>query len=395
MRKFRTLFAAALVIAAIVSCEDETAKEIIDNGNGDNNGTENVVPSDPNTPATDGEQTPPATDGQQTVVVVDTMEVIANIEEVSYEGGTINFVTKTNVAYSVAADQEWIIIISDGRALTTEYTVTATIVANEGEAREGVITVTFQDEAATAKTVTVKQAAKPVTEPEPTPQPEYVVDEHGYATFTYQGFSFKIKETDYNSSRKGQDAVEYMKEDIDHIISIVPEEALTVMRTRAIWMEKNNTANSSAAWYHRSAGYPASIGDLSEKGKCVEITNYNYYMSWSDQNQPLMVLHELSHLYHDQGLDQAQKRVVKEAYQNAKGEGLYTTGWYRSNIKYTNQSQWTKVTDVYCMVDEWEYFAELSEAYWGENDYYPFNYEQLMEHDPVGFAMMESIWGAK
>ena len=43
----------------------------------------------------------------------------------------------------------------------------------------------------------------------------------------------------------------------------------------------------------------------------------------------------------------------------------------------------------------WEYFSELCEAYWGENDYYPFNYEQLKEHDPVGFAMMETIWGAK
>lgn len=389
MRKFRTIFAAFLVIAAIVSCEDETAKDIIDDGNGDNNGTENIVPSDPNNNEGEGEQTPPATDGQQTVVVVDTMEVIANIEEVSYEGGTINFVTKTNIAYSVAADQEWITITSDGRALTAEYTVTATIVANEGAAREGVITVTFQDEAATAKTVTVKQASKPVAEP------EYVVDEHGYATFSYEGFTFKIKEEDYTSNRRGKDAVKYIKEDLDHIISIIPEEALTVMRKRAIWMEKNNTANASAAWYHRWAGYPASIGDLSEKGKCVEITNFNYYISWSDQNQPLMVLHELSHLYHDQGLNKDQQQAVKEAYQNAKSEGLYTTGWYRSNTKYTTQSQWTKVTDMYCMVDEWEYFAELSEAYWGENDYYPFNYEQLKEHDTVGFAMMESIWGAK
>lgn len=47
------------------------------------------------------------------------------------------------------------------------------------------------------------------------------------------------------------------------------------------------------------------------------------------------------------------------------------------------------------MVTVWEYFSELCEAYWGENDYYPFNYEQLKEHDPVGFAMMKTIWGAK
>lgn len=223
---------------------------------------------------------------------------------------------------------------------------------------------------------------------------EYIVDAHGYATFTHEGFDFKIKLEDTQTS-SGKKAIKYMREDLDHIVSIIPENALKVMRKKPIWMEKNNKNNPSAAWYHTWAGYPESIGDLKEKGKCVEITNFNYYMSWSDQNQPMMVLHELCHLYHDQGLGGENNQAIKKAYQNAKKEGLYTRGWYRSNTKFTSQSQWTSTTDVYCMVTVWEYFAELCEAYWGENDYYPFNYDQLKEHDPVGFAMMESIWGAK
>lgn len=229
---------------------------------------------------------------------------------------------------------------------------------------------------------------------DPTEEVEYTVDEHGYATFSHEGFSFKMKLEDTQTS-SGEKALRYMREDLDHIVSIIPEDALTVMRKKPIWMEKNNKNNPSAAWYHTWAGYPASIGDLKEKGKCVEITNYNYYMSWSDQNQPLMVLHELCHLYHDQGLGGESNQTIKKAYQNAKNEGLYARGWYRNNTKFTNQNQWTVTTDVYCMVTVWEYFAELCEAYWGENDYYPFNYDQLKEHDPVGFAMMESIWGAK
>lgn len=322
-------------------------------------------------------------------IVVDTMEVNPTNIEVAYIGGKITFTTTTNQNYIVASTADWITIDNDGRALTATYAVTATVATNEGEAREGRISVTFADESTTVKEVIVKQAAYIE------PQPEYVVDEHGYATFTHQGFNFKIKESDYNSSRKGKDAVKYIKEDLDHIVSIIPEEALEVMRKRPIWLEKNNTANSSAAWYHTWAGYPESIGDLKEKGKCVEITNFSNYISWSDQNQPLMVLHELCHLYHDQGLGGDRNQTINEAYKNAKDNGLYAEGWYRYNINQTSQSQWTKTTDVYCMVTVWEYFAELCEAYWGENDYYPFNYEQLKEHDPVGFAMMESIWGAK
>ena len=339
MRKFRTIFAALLVIAAIVSCEDETAKDIIDDGNGDNNGTENVVPSDPNNNQGEGDNT--GNEGE----------------------GDNNQGEGDNTGNEGEGDN------NQGEGDNT---------GNEGEGDNN-----------------QGEGDNTGNEPEPEPQPEYVVDEHGYATFTHQGFNFKIKESDYNSSRKGKDAVKYIKEDLDHIVSIIPEEALEVMRKRPIWLEKNNTANSSAAWYHTWAGYPESIGDLKEKGKCVEITNYSNYISWSDQNQPLMVLHELCHLYHDQGLGGDRNQEINKAYKNAKDNGLYTTGWYRANTKYTSQSQWTKTTDVYCMVTVWEYFAELCEAYWGENDYYPFNYEQLKEHDPVGFAMMESIWGAK
>lgn len=223
---------------------------------------------------------------------------------------------------------------------------------------------------------------------------EYIVDEHGYATYTYNGFSFKMKEAE-TKTNLGITAIKYIKEDLDHIVSIIPEKALTVMRKNPIWMERNNTHNSSAAWYHTWEGYPASIGDLKEKGKCVEITNYDYYISWTDINQPLMLLHELCHLYHDQGLGGDGNVEINQAYQHAKDEKLYEVGWYRNNTSYTSQNQWTKTTSVYCMNTAWEYFSEMCEAYWGENDYYPFNYDQLKEHDPVAFALMESIWGPK
>ncbi len=101
-----------------------------------------------------------------------------------------------------------------------------------------------------------------------------------------------------------------------------------------------------------------------------------------------MVLHELCHLYHDQGLGGENNQIIKQAYQNAKKKELYKTGWYRGNTNYTAPNQWTKTNDVYCMVTIWEYFAELCEAYWGENEYYPFNKEQLKEDDTEEFKMM-------
>ena len=223
---------------------------------------------------------------------------------------------------------------------------------------------------------------------------EYTVDQYGYATYEYEGFTFKIKAS-VVKTEAAQKAVAHMKSDLKHIISFVPEKALKIMKGKPIWMEENNTQNPSAAWYHTWAEYPTTYGDLAAKGKCVEITNYNYYVDWSNRNQPYMVFHELCHLYHDQGLGGDSNADIKNAYDHAKNTGLYKEIWYRSDASYTTEDKWTKTKDAYCMNTMWEYFSELSEAYWGENDYYPFNYMQLKEFDTVGFAMMEKIWGKR
>jgi len=40
-----------------------------------------------------------------------------------------------------------------------------------------------------------------------------------------------------------------------------------------------------------------------------------------------------------------------------------------------------------------EYFAELSEAYFGTNDMYPFVRAELMKHDPEAHALLKKLWG--
>ena len=39
-----------------------------------------------------------------------------------------------------------------------------------------------------------------------------------------------------------------------------------------------------------------------------------------------------------------------------------------------------------------EYFAELSEAYFWTNDFYPFNKAELEAFDPQGYAAVEGAW---
>ena len=39
-----------------------------------------------------------------------------------------------------------------------------------------------------------------------------------------------------------------------------------------------------------------------------------------------------------------------------------------------------------------EYFSELTESYFGINDFYPFVKEELKKYDPIGYECVEKIW---
>jgi hypothetical protein len=47
---------------------------------------------------------------------------------------------------------------------------------------------------------------------------------------------------------------------------------------------------------------------------------------------------------------------------------------------------------AYALNNDQEYFAELTEAYFGTNDFYPFVRPEVEQFDPVGFAMLKSAW---
>ncbi len=217
-----------------------------------------------------------------------------------------------------------------------------------------------------------------------------------WTTVEHEGFSFKIRTSEVNTP-DGKNAVAKMKLDLSEINKIIPAAALKVMKSQPIWLERNIQENG-AAWYHTSKEYLAQQGYMMAKWHCVEISNFVNYYKWSRQNQPYMVLHELCHLYHDQGIAGGfNNEDILAAYNHAKDSGMYKGTAYRYNT-YDPESSWNyTITEngAYCLNSVAEYFSEMCEAYWGENDYYPFNYEQLKEYDELAFAVMEKIWGKR
>jgi hypothetical protein len=95
-----------------------------------------------------------------------------------------------------------------------------------------------------------------------------------------------------------------------------------------------------------------------------------------------VILHELAHAYHDQvlGFDEPRILAAWEAFK-ADGRGDATLLFDGSRVKH------------YGLTDHKEFFAEMTEAYFGSNDFHPFNRAELKTDYPDIFALLTAIWG--
>jgi hypothetical protein len=138
-----------------------------------------------------------------------------------------------------------------------------------------------------------------------------------------------------------------------------------------------------AAQYHPSAGWLKSNGYSEGLAKCVHIPDAARLLSRFDNHRmPWVVLHELAHAYHDRvlGFENARIAAVWEKFKTKTGEGLVlmSNGQRRPHYGLTNAK---------------EFFAEMTEAYLGSNDFFPFVAGEMKESDPDTFALMAEIWG--
>lgn len=165
------------------------------------------------------------------------------------------------------------------------------------------------------------------------------------------------------------------------IDAVVPEKSLAALKKVRIWVEWEAKKNG-AAEFHTSAGWLKANGYNPAKAGAIEINNARNFVKWSRQTQPWMVLHELAHAYHFTVLG-ADHKPLQAAYKQAQDRKLYDSV----------EKAGGKKQKAYAATNPAEYFAELSEAYFGKNDFYPFTRDDLRKHDPVGFELMKSAWG--
>lgn len=174
--------------------------------------------------------------------------------------------------------------------------------------------------------------------------------------------------------------------DLETIAARVPAPALAVLRESPIVISPTTPARppftGRGMCFHESAGWLTASGFDAAREGAVEICNIDDFLLWRAE-QPMMTLHEFAHAYHWRiGFGRAD---VAAAYRAARNAGRYDAVAYA--LAPDGQTR-----PAYALVNEKEYFAELTEACFGRNDYFPFTRDELRSHDPEGFDVINRLW---
>ncbi|MDH3584052.1 MAG: metallopeptidase [Phycisphaerae bacterium] len=164
---------------------------------------------------------------------------------------------------------------------------------------------------------------------------------------------------------------------------VIPPDRLPQLQQVPIFLDLNHELGPMQ--YHPDSGWLRRKGYDVAMTKAVHIPRARYLIGTDfHRRQPWAVLHELAHAYHDRVLG-FNHPGIRAAYDKAKANGSYEKVLHIHGRKSRH----------YALSDHKEYFAELTESYFGRNDFYPFVRPELKEHDAEAYRVLEEVWGIK
>ena len=180
----------------------------------------------------------------------------------------------------------------------------------------------------------------------------------------------------------GQRALHLLADCLYEITLEMQADRLHRLQQVPIWLDRTH-GNLTSMQYHPNPVWLSDHRYSTNLAKCVHIPNAALFASPRDHfRQPWAVLHELAHAYHDQvlGFDNPE---IKAAWKRFRDSGRY-----QSVLQIDGRME-----KHYGLTDPKEFFAEMSEAYFGMNDFFPFNRAELKREEPELFSLLLKIWG--
>lgn len=184
-----------------------------------------------------------------------------------------------------------------------------------------------------------------------------------------------------SDDKTGTRALRFLEEKLADIKVVVPADRVKKLQAVTIVLDLTH-GGLRPMQYHPSAGWLKEHGYSPELEKCVHLPRAaDLATKRNVREQPWVILHELAHAYHDQVLGFDDPRVM-EAYERYKksGRGEKTLLHDGRRVRH------------YALTNHKEFFAEMTEAYFGSNDFFPFNRAELKEAEPGIYDLMVEVW---
>ncbi len=206
-----------------------------------------------------------------------------------------------------------------------------------------------------------------------------------HTTRDIEGWSVRVDDRllHGDAAAVGERALKLLTARLVAITIVVPEKALAKLRAITIELDLNY-GDLRIMQYHPDAGWLKAHGYSEALAKCVHIPEAEQFLSpFENHRMPWVVLHELAHGFHDQTIGFDDGRVT------AAWKKFCDSGKYKSVLTSPGPMH-----EHYALNNAKEFFAEMTEAYFGSNDFYPFVTGELKQAEPETFALLEEIWGA-
>ena len=207
------------------------------------------------------------------------------------------------------------------------------------------------------------------------------LDVEGYTPQELAGWVVYVSDELWEQRREeAEKALELLKGQCKKVIEVLPPTAVSQLQQVRLWMSLPSGDRRPRAEFHPSVDWLIEHGMHPEKVKGVEFTN-SAILEKEIIRMPMLLLHELAHAYHNGVLGFEHPDILR-LYNQAKKNGSY------DKVERHNREPQM----AYAITNHKEYFAECTEAFFGVNDFYPFNKKELKEHDPDMYDLLTQIW---
>jgi hypothetical protein len=205
-----------------------------------------------------------------------------------------------------------------------------------------------------------------------------------HTTRNVEGWSVRIDDRllTGTGAAVGERALKLLNARLVAITFVVPEPALAKLRAVTIQLDRDY-GELRPMQYHPSKGWLKEKGYAEALAKCVHIPSAAGFLAPFDiHRMPWVLLHELAHAYHDQVLGFDEPRLM------AAWKTFRDSGKYKSVL-----TSYGAMREHYGLNNAKEFFAEMTESYFGSNDFFPFVAGDLKQAEPELFALLAEIWG--